>query len=389
MTPAVASLTALRREFAARGWYRKPTGRIVFELLVHLMLAVGGILVFLGSDNLLIRACGMVISTAGSIGVGTNTHTSSHYATSNKRWLNELLTYFGCPFFLGLSASYWWRQHVVVHHPAPNVVGVDDDMDLAPWFARTHEEVKRSRGLRRYYYEKVQWVVFPMALAANGFHMQRAGWLHVIRMLRDPARRKKAHWIDLGALLLHYVTMLVIPMCWFAPGNVVAFYLLRFGLMGYAMFVVLAPGHFPVEAACLSKEQKDSDYLLLQTAATVNFRTGVLGRLICSGLEYQIEHHLFPNVSHVYYQKMSMPVEKFCREHGLPYRSYQWDYVLWKCLTVFRTPSPIESSLEALRVPNQAGVASEMALGSCTWRSGGSAEEQRRQTRIRHVGLGG
>ena len=43
----------------------------------------------------------MIVSTAASLGVATNTHTSSHYATSEKRWLNELLTFFGYPVFLG------------------------------------------------------------------------------------------------------------------------------------------------------------------------------------------------------------------------------------------------------------------------------------------------
>ena len=98
--------------------------------------------------------------------------------------------------------------------------------------------------------------MFPITLAANGFNMQKSGWLHTIRMLRDPGQRKTAHWIDLGVLLLHYVATIGIPMLYFNAGDVLAFYVLRIGLMGYAMFAVLAPGHFPVEAVCVNKNQR-------------------------------------------------------------------------------------------------------------------------------------
>jgi fatty acid desaturase len=347
-----ASLALLRKEFAARGWYKKATGWALLGLLINLLLALGGIFVFIISSNLLIRAGAILVSTAGSLGVGTNSHTSSHYATSTKRWINELLTYFGFPFFLGLSATCWWHKHIALHHTAPKVPGVDDDLDLWPWFAMTEEEVKRSGNFLQLYYRQLQWLVFPIVLMVNCFHMQVNGWLYLIRMLRDSRKRKIFHWIDLGSLLLHFVTTLVIPLCYFQSAHVFTFYLLRFGLMGYAMFAVLAPGHFPVEAACVNKDQRTSDYLLLQTAATVNFRTGFIGRLICSGLENQIEHHLFPNVTHVYYPKMRTAVETFCKEHGLPYRSFRWKNAIWKSFMALRKPQRIESELEALRLRN-------------------------------------
>ncbi len=119
--------------------------------------------------NPAVRVLGILISTFGCMGVGTNTHTSTHYGTSDKRWVNEALSYFGYPMFLGLSATYWWHKHVVLHHPAPNVVGVDSDADLLPWFAITADEVHASSGLRRFYYEHLQFWLFPLALAAERF----------------------------------------------------------------------------------------------------------------------------------------------------------------------------------------------------------------------------
>lgn len=334
-------LAELREQIIARGWNQKATGRVASELLINLAIALAGIWIFIVFDSVVIRVGAMLVSIVGSMGVSTNTHTSSHYATSRKRWVNELLTFFGYPVFVGMSACYWWHKHVVVHHPAPNVIGVDDDVDLLPWFARTREEVLRTAGGRRVYHEKIQGAVFPFAIALIGFNMQVAGWRYLVSSLQQSGGRKKREWIDLGAMALHYVVWLGIPMLLFPPLHVIGFYCLRIGLMGYAVFAVLAPGHFPAEAACLSGDQKDCDYVLLQTAATVDFRTGWLGRLMCSGLEYQIEHHLFPNLSHVYYPELAVVVRDFCHSRQLPYRCYSWPEALRKSLSTIQSPPPV------------------------------------------------
>jgi linoleoyl-CoA desaturase len=344
-----ALLATLRKEIAAQGWGHKATGRILGELLIHISLAIAGTVVFVTANFWWARVCGLVVLSAGSLGVGTNTHTSSHYGASDKRWVNEWLTYFGFPFFLGLSASFWRYSHITIHHPAPNVIGVDDDADLSPWFAMTEAEVARSSGFRRWYYEKLQWVFLPLALAGNGFNYFKSGWLHLIRALRDPARRKRAHWIDLGALIAHQVLYLGIPLYFFSVRETLGFYMIRSVALGYGMFLVLAPGHFPAEARRLSSDLKDADYELMQTANTIDFRAGWIGRLLSSGLGYQIEHHLFPNLSHVHYRKMAPLIERLCRENGLPYRAYSWDQVIWKCWMVFRSPRPLVSDVETLR----------------------------------------
>jgi linoleoyl-CoA desaturase len=335
----------LRREFSGRGWDRKATNRILFELLIHAAIAVAGIVIFMTFRNPALRALGLLVSSFGCMGVGTNTHTSTHYGTSDKRWVNEALSYLGYPMFLGLSATYWWHKHVVLHHPSPNVVGVDTDSDLLPWFALTADEVNASSGFRRFYHRRLQFWLFPLALALNCFSIQMAGWAHVLRMLRHSSTRKTAHWIDLGALIMHYVIWIGIPLLFWPLPVVAAFYLLRTILLGYAMYAILAPGHFPAEAQRTTVEvRRGTDFFEVQTAGTVSFRTGWLGRFLCSGLEYQVEHHLFPNISHVHYPEISVAVQEFCAEHGLSYRSYSWGTALWKSWAVLRLPQQVVGS---------------------------------------------
>jgi linoleoyl-CoA desaturase len=338
----IEAVSQLRREFALRGWDKKATSRIVFELSIHVVIAVAGIAIFMICHNPAVRVLGLLISSFGCMGVGTNTHTSTHYGTSDKRWVNEALSYLGYPMFLGLSATYWWHKHVVLHHPAPNVVGVDSDADLLPWFAITADEVHASSGLRRFYYERLQFWLFPLALGLNNFSIQRAGWAHLIQLLRDPKQRKSVHWIDLGALTLHYVIWVGLPLLLWPLPAVAGFYILRSILLGYAMYAILAPGHFPAEARRMTDEAlHGADFFAVQTAGTVSFRTGFLGRFLCSGLEYQVEHHLFPNISHVHYPEVSVAVQEFCAERGLSYRSYSWAMALWKSWEVLRFPQPV------------------------------------------------
>jgi linoleoyl-CoA desaturase len=344
------AVTELRKEFVRRGWNKKATGRILIQLLIHAAIALAGLIVFFYFHHPVLRLAGILISAFGCMGVGTNTHTSTHYGTSDKRWVNEALSYFGYPMFVGLSATYWWYKHVTLHHPSPNVVGVDTDSDLLPWFAMTANEVDASSGFRRFYHRHLQFWLFPLALAVNCFSIQIAGWGFVFGKLTNSKERKAAHWIDATALVLHYALWVGVPLLFFPPLAVAAFYILRTIVLGYAMYAILAPGHFPAEAQRTSEEGRQAvDFYTAQTAGTVSFRTGWLGRFLCSGLEYQVEHHLFPNISHIYYPQVSVAVQAFCAEQGLSYNSYSWGVALWKSWQVLRLPQQVvgEVAVEA------------------------------------------
>jgi fatty acid desaturase len=192
----------------------------------------------------------------------------------------------------------------------------------------------------------LQWLAFPFALAFNGFNLQRAGWSYLIKTLLDPKHRRKAHVIDAGAMLLHYVVWILVPLVFFPVSSVLLFYLFRESLLGYAMFAVLAPGHFPAEAIVLEKvDMEEKSFVLRQAATSINFRTGFVGRLLCSGLEYQIEHHIFPSLSHVYYPQVRPLVETFCRENGYPYQTMGWGEAIWKSYKVFWNPKAVQPSL--------------------------------------------
>ena len=331
---------AFRNQLASEGFLRRTPVRIIAELGLFVLTTLLGIFLLLRFDNLAVDALSMWLITLAGMGVSTNAHTASHNAVSERRWINEAMTYFGYAFFLQVSVSYWRNKHLVVHHREPNVAGHDDDADLAPYFALTEKDVENAGPVQRAWY-RVQWLTFPLLLVGNAFNVIVTGWIFLLRRLADPARRRTAHWIDLTLLVLHNVVWVLLPM-WFLPAEeVVLFTVARFALMSYGMFALFAPAHFPAEAAMLEPGVADGDWVAAQTFTAVNFRTGWLGRLLCGGVEYQIEHHLLPAISPTHYPELSHRVRAFCETNGYPYRTLGWGEGIWKSYTALLNPRPV------------------------------------------------
>lgn len=350
-------LSALNKEFVARGFHHKPVRVALSHLALHVSCALGGAAAFMLAHGLPAKAAALVVMTLGNLGISGHTHTSSHNGTSPRLWVNRALTFFGYGIMFGTSSTWWWNKHIAVHHTTPNVIGLDDDVDLLPWFALTEEAFNSGGPLRRWYYRH-QWMLLPLALALTALNMTRASNVYLLAALRDPRRRRPLLWIDLGAVVAHYVLWIGLPMLWFHPAHVVGFYLLRGALLGFAVFSTAAPAHFPAESCFLPAEghvdrgeyRRHSDYILLQTVTTVNYRTSGLGRVLCCGIEFQIEHHLFPGFSYVQYPRMSPIIREFCAAHGYPYRTLSWWEGVRKSLRVFKHPKPVAPALEAVQL---------------------------------------
>ena len=318
--------------------------------MIHSAIAFYGAIIALRADSNLWFVIGAIISAYGTLGIATNSHTSTHMGTSDSKAVNRGLASYGYPLFVGLSLTYWHRQHVEVHHGNPNIHGVDADHDFLPYFAVAQPELEKTRGGWRYYYSKIQFWVFPLVVWLNTFTRQAQSWSFVIKALRkDPT--SKIHWVDLAMLVAHPLLWIGIPALATDLSTALWFYFLRTSILGYILYCVLAPAHYVPEAIFIHEDGRPTDPVLLQTATTVNFRTGAYGRLLVSGLQYQIEHHLFPGYSHVYYPKMAPFVREFCRQNGYPYRTLGWAEAVWKTTDMLRHPKPVHPTVERAAPP--------------------------------------
>lgn len=329
----------MRLQFKELGLYAKPTYRIISELLAFLVLAtVSYVLLFL-SNNVLMKCVWMMLNCLSSFGVASNTHTSSHHATSRSRNVDNLLTFFGYPLFSNISATYWRNKHVKIHHAFPNVLHVDRDAEPSPWFTFNRLVLTNRSGIVLLYY-KVQWLFVPFALAFNFLNFVINGWCYVARKLMSHERRLIFLWDGL-LLVLHVLLWLVLPLAFFPMDEVFLLIFLRYAIIGYLMFIFFAPAHFPEEAPFV-KQAENGDFLLHVTTTTLNFKPGPVGRLISAGLEYQIEHHLFPTISHVHYPTVSKYLKAHCHKFGYPYRELSWYQAIIKSLKVFKNLKGVE-----------------------------------------------
>lgn len=343
-------IAELKLRLQQEGFYEKPERLILLGWTYNIALVLGGLSAFVFLSPWWLRIPGILASSAGLLGISTHAHTASHGASSDRKWLNEFLLHLGFPFFLQISARYWHHSHIQIHHPHPNVVGVDDDCDLQPFFALNERDLEQ-RGPWRRLYHRWQGLLLPVVLGLNAFNVQRAGWKFLLRELRDPARRTRAHWVDLAVTSSHILVWVLLPMFFFPPWKVLAVYVLRVGLMGYAAFAAFASAHFPAEAVCLTDAARArSDFYFRQAVASVNFRTGFFGDMACNGVQFQIEHHIWPHINHLHYRRLSPLMRAFCQKHGMPYRTLGWGEALWKSYKVFFQPKPVLTDIEPLRL---------------------------------------
>jgi fatty acid desaturase len=330
----------LRQQVHRLGFARKTTAIVIGECLLFVFAALVGVAIVIVMPDLLSKAVGMGLVAFGCMGLSTNGHTASHHAISNKRWLNELIMYFDFSFFLGVSGKYWKHKHIVVHHPHPNVIGVDDDADLMPIFTLNRKDIEEAKGFRRWWYEHQGYFV-PIVLLGNSFGVAFKGWRFLVNDLLDDERRDRESWIDLSCMVAHWICWTIIPIFIFGFANVAMFFVVQMFLMSYVMFALFAPAHYPDEAVQITSDATRDNYLMLQTATAVNFETGPIGRLLCGGVDYQLEHHLFPWISPRHYPALSPILRKFCEENGYPYRSQGWGAAIWKSFVTFFHPKEI------------------------------------------------
>jgi linoleoyl-CoA desaturase len=267
-------------------------------------------------------AVSMALASAG-IGFSIQ-HDGGHNAYSNRRWVNRLAA---MSLDLIGASSYLWRwKHVVIHHTYTNVAGVDTDIEPGSLVRFSpHQQ-------RRWFHRWQHLYLFPLyGVTASRWHLY-GDFKEVITgyMGPHPIPRPK-RWdmvIFLVGKILSIGIMLVVPMFFHPWWLVLSFYMIITGVMGIAMSVVFQLAHCVGEAdfpiADPETSRLDEPWAVHQVETTVDFARD--NKVLCwwlGGLNFQIEHHLFPNVCHVHYPALSRIVEATCKDYGIPYRAHE------------------------------------------------------------------
>jgi fatty acid desaturase len=240
-------------------------------------------------------------------------HDAGHQQILTTRRTNDLLGRIAADLLLGLGYGWWIDKHNR-HHANPNKEGCDPDIGDGVLAFTTGQAAARTGRLGRAILRHQAWLFFPL-LTLEGLNLHAASLL----ALRTRGRRStRGGHRGLELLLLSvnlgaYLGVLVVVM---SPTMVVLFVVIHQGVWGLYMGCSFAPNHkgMPIVAP-----GRNLDHLRRQVLTSRNVRGGWFVDLLLGGLNYQVEHHLFPSMPRTCLRAAQPIVRAHCAALGIPY----------------------------------------------------------------------
>jgi linoleoyl-CoA desaturase len=257
--------------------------------------------------------------------IGFNvSHDGNHGAYSSSKAVNRGV---GALFDLLGASSYFWRwKHNVFHHSYPNVEGLDDDIDLGVLCRMSpHQPYLKHQRFQHLY----MWALYGLIIPKWQFYDD---FVSIIRGKIGensiPRPRGGELALFVGGKLASFAAIFVVPVLFHALPVVLLGYLFVVAVEGITLSVVFQLAHSVEETSAFSADETGElasrEWAIHQAETTANFARG--NRLLTwfvGGLNHQIEHHLFPRISHVHLPHIAEVVQQVCREHGVRYQEHR------------------------------------------------------------------
>jgi fatty acid desaturase len=213
---------------------------------------------------------------------------------------------------IGLSYGWWIDQHNR-HHANPNHEQRDPDLDIAV-LAFTTDQSGAKRGFLRWMAKYQALLFFPLLLL-EGLSLHVSSVRMILR--RDVKTPKVEAWLLIG----HLATYLTVVFVVLSPLTGVVFIVVHQCLWGVYMGCSFAPGHKGMPTVTIGHSL---DFLRRQVLTSRNIRGGRWVDFALGGLNYQIEHHLFPTMARPNLRRAQPIVREFCAQHGIDYAQCGW-----------------------------------------------------------------
>jgi fatty acid desaturase len=239
--------------------------------------------------------------------IGFLGHDAGHRQVFRSRRANYVAGVLCGNLCIGLSIGWWTGKHTR-HHAHPNTEGADPDIMIGA-LAFSTVQMRAARGIQRLLFRYQAYLVVPMlflqAVSLHTFSIQA--------MTRRAFRNRAWEATLLGVHAAAYLTAVFLVL---SPARAVAFIVVQQGLFGFYLACSFAPNHkgMPILAA-----SDKTGFLRRQVLTSRNVRGGWLTDFALGGLNYQIEHHLFPSMPRPSLRRSQALIAAFCAEHDLPY----------------------------------------------------------------------
>jgi len=306
---AVHLYTELARTVRDRGLLRRRYGyywsRIALAVSAFVLVWAG--IIALGNSwfqLILAAVLGVVVTQFGFLG-HDGAHRQMFHSAAWNEWTSRILA----GVFAGLSYG-WWKDKHNRHHVAPNQEGRDPD--VAPGAIAFTRDIaaRRSTGFPGWFMKRQGWLFFPL-LTLEGINLHISSLRTLFGSDAVAHRRIEAALVvaRLGAFVV--VLLMVMPV-----GKAAAFFCVQMAVFGLCLGGSFAPNHkgMPIVPPTLK-----IDFLRRQVLMSRNVRGGPFVDFAMGGLNYQIEHHLFPSMPRPNLKRVQPIVRAYCAQHEVSY----------------------------------------------------------------------
>jgi fatty acid desaturase len=314
-TAALSPPTARGSDFAAlshliarAGLMRRRPGYYLARIGLVVCLYVGGWMAFAAVGDswyqLIVASCLAVVFAQ----LALVAHDIAHRQVFRTRRASEIAGLLAGNLGIGMSYGFWMDKHTR-HHANPNHEERDPDVlpDVLVWSTR---QANASTGLPRLLGRFQAFLFFPM-LTLQGLSLQ----ISSVRALTRPTLRHRR--VEAVLLFLHIAAYLGAVLLVLSPAKAAAFLAVNMGLFGVYLGCTFAPNHKGMQM--LTNDGEPLDFLRRQVLTSRNVRGGHFITLLLGGLNYQIEHHLFPNMPTPNLRHARLIVRDYCDRIGVPY----------------------------------------------------------------------
>ena len=279
------------------------------------------VLFFTPSTFIAIIECLLMGGLTAAIGFNVM-HDGGHGSFSNSKFWNKIAAF--SVNGLGASMLMWMNKHNIIHHTYTNIDGVDDDIEIQPLMRMCPSQKKYAIHKFQHFYF---WFLYCLLLIFWVFFTDYMKYFSK-KVGNVPIKKFStfdhfAFWIAKTGYLF---MMVVLPIYLLGFTSWLIGFLTLSCFAGFVLSIVFQLAHTVEDTAfpaTVENNQIENEWAIHQVETTANFATGnrVVSWLV-GGLNFQIEHHLFPKISHVHYPAISKIIKKTCDEFNVKYIEY-------------------------------------------------------------------
>lgn len=334
---------ALKRTVAQRGLLDKQPAYYTRRIAINLGLLALSSLILLGVDSFAVQLLNAFLMAFALVQIAFVGHNSGHRQVGTRPWHDVAITQTVFGLLLGTSASWWVEKHND-HHGHPNVDDLDPDIDF-PMMAFSAEQARRKEGLARLVVA-YQALLYPIMITFITLEMR---WISIKKILSGTVKHPWLEAALMAAFFVWYFGLLAIAL---DGWQILAFAALHHALIGIYLASVFAVNH---KGMPVLERDTDMDFLRLQVVTARNVRSERHTDFFYGGLNYQVEHHLFPTMPQNKLREARTIVMEFCQTHQIPYYETGFLRSQWEILSHLHTVgAALRRELGGLRADRRA-----------------------------------